>query len=294
MSSIVNYHVFGQKNIGDRLSAPVNYFDFPGCDLEEADIFKPKATTKGKHIILGGGGLLFSRFENSISELVSFKGDKKLIAWGVGQQVYGDFSINSIKSFNYLKYLDDFNLVGIRDFDFGYNWVPCSSCMNQSFDKKREIRHEFVVFSHKKFQLKIDSFPQMTNDVAEDIDQVLDFLASGETILTSSYHGAYWGILLGRKVLAFPFSSKFYTLKHKPEIYPVQKWIQARNRLLAKGLSLFNRLGYKFHYKNKYSCKCDDWQVALKNCRSYPESLQQSRMANQLYYAQVLQLLLQE
>ncbi|NEO30172.1 MAG: hypothetical protein F6K36_06970 [Symploca sp. SIO3C6] len=285
MNSIVNYHVIDPKNIGDMLSAPYNYFTFPGHNLERADIRQPEATTRGKHIILGGGGLLFPRFLDNISELIKMREGAKIIAWGIGQQIYGGSKLEDIQAFNYSEYLDDFDLVGIRDFGCQYNWLPCASCMHQSFDKKRKIKHEFVIFSHKKFQLKIDNFPRMTNE-SQDIEKILDFLGSGETILTSSYHGAYWGTLLGRKVLAFPFSSKFYTLKHKPGIYPTPKWKQAKIRF-----SLFNKLIYEFRYKNKYHCNSDAWQDALKESKAYPDSLQESRILNQQYHAQVMQLL---
>ena len=285
MNSIVNYHVIDQKNIGDLLSSPLDYFTFPGYNVERADIRQPQTTTRGKHAIVGGGGLLYSRFLDNIAELVKLKEDKKLIAWGIGQQTYDFSNLENIKSFNYSQYLDNFDLVGIRDIDFGYNWVPCASCMHKSFDKKREIKHEFVVFSHKKFQLNFEGFPRMTNENV-DLDKILDFLGSGETILTSSYHGAYWGTLLGRKVLAFPFSSKFYTLKHRPGIYHVSKWNQSKKRF-----SVFGKLIYEFRYKNKYTCKSDGWQDALKDCRTYPDSLQESRTSNQSYYSQILKLI---
>jgi hypothetical protein len=286
MNSIINSHVIDPKNIGDLLSAPANYFSFPEFKLEQADIreLNPE-TLEGKHLIIGGGGLLFPRFLNHLTHLVGTKRRGKIIAWGIGQQIYGDFNPNQLQDFDYSSYLDGFDLVGIRDFGLPYHWVPCASCMHPSFDKEREIKHEFVVFSHKKFCLKIGGFPSMTND-AQSFDEVLDFLGSGETILTSSYHGAYWGTLLGRKVLAFPFSSKFYTSKHKTGIYPVQKWRQSTFRL-----SLFKKLIYEFRYKNKFSCKTDDWQSLLKECQTYPDSLAENRLCNQNYYTQILQLL---
>jgi hypothetical protein len=55
--------------------------------------------------------------------------------------------------------------------------------------------------------------------------KVLDFLASGEVLLTSSYHGAYWGMLLNRKVILINvFSSKFHGFKHQPPIATEEGW----------------------------------------------------------------------
>lgn len=287
MKSIINYHVIDSTNIGDLFSAPTKYFNFPGYTVEQADIRNININDiKDKHIIVGGGGLLYQPFLDSFKQLVAAKANTKLIAWGIGQQIYGsNFTHEKLQAFNYDQYLNHFDLVGIRDFNYNYNWVACPSCMHPAFDKQRKIKHEFVVFSHKKFQIKIGNFPQMTNN-NQDIEEILDFLGSGETILTSSYHGAYWGTLLGRKVLSFPFSSKFFTSKHTPAIFPIQKWIQEKKRL-----SLFNKVLFEFRYKNKFSCNIDNWQNYLKYCQSYPDSLQENRARNHWYYSQILEIL---
>ncbi len=287
MKSIINYHVIDSTNIGDLFSAPTKYFSFPGYTVEQADIRNINVNEiRDKHIIVGGGGLLYKPFLDSFAKLIESKANIKLIAWGIGQQSYGSgFTNQELQNFNYSQYLKDFDLVGIRDFNYKDNWVPCASCMHPAFDKKQEIKHEFVVFSHKKFQIKIGNFPQMTNN-NQDIEEILDFLGSGETILTSSYHGAYWGTLLGRKVLSFPFSSKFYTLKHSPGIYPIQKWIQPKRKL-----SLFNKTLFEYSDQNKFSCNIDNWQDYLKSCQVYSESLHENRERNHWYHAQIMNIL---
>ena len=291
MQSIINCYATDRKNIGDSLSSPLNYFELPGAKIEKLDIRLPVKAEEleGKHIIIGGGGLLFPRFLPEITTIINARKRKKLIAWGIGQQIYVRkkgklfpryITDEAINSFDY-SYLENFDLVGIRDFGIlGYDWLPCASCMHKSFDKKREIKHEFVVFSHKKFLLNIENFPRLTNE-CNDMEKVLDFLGSGETVLTSSYHGVYWATLLGRKVLAFPFSSKFYTLKHKPNMYPVELW-------LRKKKSFIERLN--FRYKNKfYFPSTNSWQSLLKDSQSYPESLEECRHKNQLYYSKVME-----
>jgi len=157
--------------------------------------------------------------------------------------------------------------------------------MHPAFDRQRQIKHEIVVFSHKKFQINIPGVPRLTN-TTQSFEQVLDFLASGETIITSSYHGAYWGTLLGRKVLAFPFSTKFYTFKHLPTLYPSKKWKQASCKL-----SIFKKQIYQHWHKNKFLCDCSDWQDLLKDCQSYPESLMECRTQNQKFYEQCLEMI---
>jgi len=295
MKLIVNFHVIDDHNIGDRLSAPVEYFDFPGFETIKADIrkiddfinaYQDKLTLYDRVVfIIGGGGLLFSRFLDSFQKLKIICPKATLIAWGIGQQIYLNQSLLTPKEFPYGDYLEGFDMIGIRDYEQDYSWVPCASCLHPLFDLKREIKHEFVVFSHKKFQLHINGLPRITND-SSSFQEVLDFLGSGETILTSSYHGAYWGTLLGRKVLAFPFSSKFYTLKHSPGLYPIQQWTQ-----FSRKITLFGKTLYQKYDKNKFTCSIKEWKAELKNCQFYPHSLRECRDQNKLYYAQLLEFL---
>ena len=58
------------------------------------------------------------------------------------------------------------------------------------------------------------------------MDQTIELLGSAETIITNSYHGAYWGALLGRKVIVTePWSTKFYGFKHMPYLLTkLQTW----------------------------------------------------------------------
>lgn len=295
MRLIVNFYVIDDHNIGDRLSAPLEYFEFPGFETIKVDIrkiddfikaYQNKLTLYDRIVfIIGGGGLLFNRFLESFQKLKSICPKASLIAWGIGQQIYLNQNRPIPKEFPYGDYLEGFDKVGIRDYEQGYSWIPCASCLNPLFDLNREIKHEFVVFSHKKFQIHINGLPRITNDSLS-FQDVLDFLGSGETILTSSYHGAYWGTLLGRKVLAFPFSSKFYTLKHSLGLYPVEKWEQ-----FSRKITLFGKTLYQQYDSHKFTCSIDGWNAALKNCQSYPNSLRECREQNQLYYAQILEFL---
>lgn len=286
MKKIVNCHVIDQTNIGDLFSAPAQYFDFPGYSVENIDIRTIKTEDiQGKDVIVGGGGLAFPRFQDAFEQLTHSQQNTKLIIWGIGQQIYDNYTLKDIQNFDYLPYIKGFDLVGIRDAHVQNNWIPCASCMHPSFDQKREIKHEFVVFSHKKFQIEFPGFPCMTNN-HQNLSEILDFLGSGETILTSSYHGAYWGTLLGRKVLAFPFTSKFYTLKHLPGMYPVQKWSQAKFKVEILGKTL-----YESAYDNKFICNQDDWKQYLHKCKTYPDSLAENRDRNSWFHSQVMNLL---
>lgn len=320
---IINAHVIDSRNIGDLASSPTNYFDFP-YPVETLDLrsinpkfAEPKSGFGGSitleeikknagkvkyHLIIGGGGLLFRQFLGSFEALEQLKSvfNGKWVAWGVGQQIYSSPKspeLNLIDAlaadrdkFDYDTYLKHFEAIGIRDVGFNYNWVPCASCMHPTFDQPREVKHDFVVFSHRKFQINIGGFPRMSHDT-QSLEEVIDFLGSGETIITSSYHGAYWGTLLGRKVIAFPFSTKFLTFKHPPSIYPVSQWKYSRIKFRPFKKTFLNKINFEFNFGDKYTCKTNNWRELLLNSHSYPNLIQEYRNANLEFYQKTMKLL---
>lgn len=234
------------------------------------------------HVIIGGGGLLFDHFLPQIAALQATPRRGQRIVWGAGQQTYALHRLGDYRQFDYRPYLANCDLVGVRDNDVPWPWVPCASCMHPAFDQPRPPQHEIVVFSHKKFQIEMPGLPHLTH-TETDFETVLNFLGSGETILTSSFHGAYWGTLLGRKVLAFPFSSKFASLRHRPTLYPLKTWSNTRWRLGFRSKTFF-----ELTYKNKYRCTTQGWQDLLPQTQAYPDSLAECRAANQAFYNQVM------
>lgn len=317
---IINTHVLDRHNIGDLCSSPVPYFPWPTApqvrDIREVESWLSPALGSGDPgeilpIVVGGGGLLYQRFLPAFQTLHRHAPPAHLVAWGIGQQHYATapepletpeavaaYQQHLYQRFDYGAYLDPFGSVGIRDWNHPrYEWVPCASCLDPAFDRPRSIQHPFVVFSHRKFQLHIPGLPRLTHDY-ETLEPILDFLGSGETILTSSYHGAYWGTLLGRKVLAFPFSSKFYTLHPSPRFYPVGTW-------QPQPLGAWGRLGQKIHRRlqgkvpppwiqgfkprsTHFECPTADWQTWAKAAIAHPEALEICRQRNRDYGQQVL------
>lgn len=282
MNSIVNLHR-RDRNIGDLMSAPTLYFDFPNAKVIRAEVTDVEEMDLGScHVILGGGGLFDEFFLSSIERIRARLSTGKLVAWGVGQQLdYGKWW-RDYRSFPYEQYLKGIDLVGVRDYGAGLPWVPCASCMHETFDKVREPKHEFVVFSHRSRPVPIQGWPTLRNDQA-DFEETVDFLGSGETVITSSYHGMYWGLLLGRRVLAFPFNSKFLTNKYPVTMYPAV-W-QRRTGLSAKIHKLFGR------EVSTYACKTKvGWRVAAAASRAFPEVLRECRERNRAFYQDVLEL----
>ena len=85
---------------------------------------------------------------------------------------------------------------------------------------------------------ELDGIPRATNRDF-DFSKTLEFLASGRTVLTTSYHGAYWASLLERPcVVIKPWSSKFYTLMHAPMIADLGNWRDAAEHASFHPLAL--------------------------------------------------------
>jgi len=197
-------------------------------------------------------------FINKLQEMIAdarrkiHKNTGKKIIWGAGhnQRGFGE-------KVKYPKWLQDFDLVGIRDFDAGFDWVPCASCMHPAFDKKYDIQHEVLWFEHKKQLVKGADFGsepvfRIVNS-GQNFDQTISILGSAKTIVTNSYHGVYWATLLGKKVICVdPWSSKFNFFKHPPTF--------------AKG---------------------KDWVEKIEEATSYPSALNECRQANTQFWERV-------
>lgn len=143
--------------------------------------------------------------------------------WGAGHNIKDWKPDTKDAIVKYPKFLGNFDHVGIRD-DVptnDYPWTPCASCMHPALQKKYEIKNEMIWFEHKKQLIKGVEFgpnpiPRFVNS-GGNIEQTIELLGSAETIITNSYHGAYWGILLGKRVyVVAPWSSKFYHMRHQP------------------------------------------------------------------------------
>ena len=156
--------------------------------------------------------------------------DKKVgprVIWGAG---YNSRDIDDDSyTIDYPSYMNKFHLVGIRDWGTEFKWVPCASCMHPAFDKEYEIKNEVVWFEHKKRLIDnkvFDNFPtpRMVN-TGQNIEQIIEFIGSAETVVTNSYHGVYWATLLGRKVVCIPWGSKFNMFKHPPTMASEKNWV---------------------------------------------------------------------
>jgi len=179
------------------------------------------------------------------------------VLWGAGHNKQNWSEENEII---WPKWLNDFDLVGVRDYLQGYEWVPCASCLHPAFDEKYKVTNKVIWFEHKKQLIKTadmgpEPVPRFVN-TGENLEQTIALLGSAEIVVTNSYHGVYWATLLGKKVICpDPWSSKFFYFKHRP-VY----------------------------------CKAKDWKEQIDVAVTYPNALEECRQANINFWNKVKQL----
>lgn len=229
--SAINIHRVDTRNIGDYYSAPHHYFE----QLKDTsvDIFDYKKDNppvnqafiekvSSNAIIVGGGGLLNRggfRRQMELFENLTSKG-KKIVLWGVGHNEKDKKTFG--RKLHYDVDISKFGLAGTRDYSMPGEYVPCVSCLNPIFNRTYTSKQEIGVVFHKdtlkkpRITSKFKEFPSTSNTT--DLESLIAFIGSSETIITDSYHAMYWSMLLEKKVVVIPNSSKFFDFQYKPVI----------------------------------------------------------------------------
>ena len=228
-------------NVGDRSCSPFDYFDWGDATVSDVR----ESNTPDHDIGIYGGGKIFGG-------LSSYKGVQRgngrlNIAWGVG--TLSTFSI-SLRYYRSRRLMD---LIGSRDYgDERFDYAPCSSCMAPFFDTPPAPVHDVVFYAHagKTTGMCLDipkHIPVLTNACA-DLETALQFIASGKTVVSNSYHGVYWALLMGRKTLAVPFSNKFGHYRERPHYATAKNWRDEITNAVARPemLSLVRTATQKF------------------------------------------------
>lgn len=220
-------HLRDTWNLGDRWCSPFDWFDWPE-DAFAADIRKPVAAYDWAVL---GGGKIFGGVSTYPGVNQDLRG--RHIAWGVSTVQMFPFSLRYARARRLCR------LVGSRDYgDRDYPWAPCPSCMSPEFDAPAAPEHDLVFYAHAgktgKQGLSIpDSIPVLTN-AATALPEALRFIASGRTVVTNSYHGTYWALLMGRNVLCIPFSGKFARFRLPPAYATPKNWLSRRHTAQAQ------------------------------------------------------------
>nr|WP_162685665.1 hypothetical protein [Roseovarius amoyensis] len=169
-----------------------------------------------------GGGQIFGQLADVMSKVLESQARAKMVAWGVGLPLQGtnDNLVKGIAGY--------FSLFGTRNYEWKdeLNFVPCASCLARCFDQVPLPTNDLVFYVHRRKGTRLevpDGAPVMSNAWCTP-QHVIDFIASGDTVVTSSYHGVYWAQLLGRKVICLPYNAKFKTFQHPPTVADASNW----------------------------------------------------------------------
>lgn len=238
MRLVASYYA-GSANVGDAVCSPALYFDL-GRPVETIRFGQPIPSCDA--VIFGGGAL-----GNRVARLAAPA--RVRIAWGLGETRHGRTEADPAPP--------GFALYGSRDDGQpGAEWVPCASCMSPLFDAPGKPQHEAVFYyNRRRPRPEISGLPEAHNEVT--FGEAVAFLASGAVVVTNSYHGAYWAMLLGRgAVIVDAYSSKLRQFRHRPAY--------------AAGL---------------------DWRAVAGAARRYPDALAECRAANVAFHRCVMDLL---
>ena len=238
-------HEKNPKNPGDASCSPAYFLDF-GKSHEVISIsdLSNVRLSKNDSVIIGGGGMLNDMYL-PILEDISPRA-KNLVFWAIGtnrhfwpsridspiqeqllrflactkEKLLRAFS-ESIYTKREKKLLKNASLVGLRDSQTEFPCLPCPTCLFPIFDQVKDktvvynkpcwIGHEdFLTFPANR---KLTCIPY----IGSEINTVVREMANYSKIFTSSYHCAYWGMLLGKEVKISSFSTKHLYLSQLAE-----------------------------------------------------------------------------
>jgi len=219
---------YAAANLGDWISSPYYYFiDFFSrytCVLHSDWAVLWHEIERDDIVIFGGGGLLDN--SDALNVVMNRLLDKcdNVVIWGAGTHKYNKDNIFDKKSATTPINFERAALCGIRDYEhpYGQAFVPCASCLHPAFSTDRnsvKIERDIgTIRSALESSFAVSGVPSSVTN-AEPIGTVVNYILSSKVILVSSYHGAFWSLLLGRKVI-LP-ASRLGVDKYKYFRYPV-------------------------------------------------------------------------
>jgi hypothetical protein len=251
-SRIVNICRRRTVNIGDLCCAPMLYYQIPGFGSSISEIYDLSEGSERDVLIVGGGGVFNPSGILSVEAALRFPFRTKII-WGCG--------LNGADEQRSRDAIRSFDLAGMREScGADAELAPCTSCKSPEFDGTPPApTTDIVVYDHHAMRVPVDGFPRLSN-AAPSMREAVKFLASGATVLTNSYHGVYWSMLLGRKVLVFVHNdfphptSKLHTIPFRPILTTRDSWKSD----LRRAFKVDGFLGWCRYHSDRFFVKvCD-------------------------------------
>jgi len=223
-----------QKNVRERIlkdGYPVTTVGF------RDDVWK---TYSNEDIIISAGGFCCHHHQRpgefQIYDWLLQRGNR-LYFWGPGYNEYAvdvynpDYTTPYDTEYDGLFRHENVVLRGFRDYGNPHEYVPCPSCIDPLFDEKFDLQHETVILEHESLPLCLPDggeIPRKRNTLEiYSFEEIIQFIGGADSVITNTYHGAYWSMLLNKKVIVYkPWASKFHTFKYTPSFANEQDYRQ--------------------------------------------------------------------
>lgn len=227
-------------NLGDWICSPYTYystyFSEYTCVFHSHWSILWHEIDKGDVVILGGGGQLDNSdaLNNQINRIL--RNCDNVVIWGSGTHRYAPGNIFNKNTAEVPILYDKAKLIGVRDYDHpsGLPYLPCVSCMHPAFMQGTaqpiKIRRKIgTIRSALETSFAVSGLPSFV-DNSQPLEKIIEYVLESEIILVSSYHGAFWSQLLGKRVV-LPESrlcvDKYKYFKNKPAFYPGSDYDEA-------------------------------------------------------------------
>jgi len=213
------------RNTGDMNCGPELYFhefiENYTCFFHTIENVVFNIIDKNDWVIIGGGGLLncYPLAQSSINHILQLC--DHVIFWSGGHNSHFPLDLNYWKANLEIDYAR-FYLFACRDWDFnGLRFCPCVSCMMKGLSENYDIVRRIGILEHYEFPIiEFEEFNYERRNNSLHIKALLKFIGSSEVIITNTYHGAYWSMLMGKKVIITNmFSDKFDYFQYAPVRY---------------------------------------------------------------------------
>jgi hypothetical protein len=243
-------HDHNPRNVGDMQAVPFEHFPLlralraPGPPLPMWRSMTPGAVgtlkawrrnlNQSTDILVVGGGGLIGLNHGWPKHIASGCSALKCVIWSVGynKQNAVPLDVPALIDTHAGVAAGSTRLLHARSRDHGVAlpspwrymldasvFLPLQRC------RERAPRHRVSYYYHGSFPVHLEARaarlglagPSLRHDVGA--AQVIDFVCDTEVLVSSSYHGALWALLAGRRVVIAQVenpSSKFLTFEHQP------------------------------------------------------------------------------
>lgn len=226
-------------NCGDFACCLGQYLKLPNYMNHDIDAINWQYVKEKDLVIFGGGGMLncTDTFNTNIRR--ALRTCESVIGFGFGFNTHDGRDTQEPLT---TEELGAFKYITVRDFNHpsGIRYTPCPSVLHISkAHRDAEPLRKVGVIHHKVFNCE-DQWHHESIVNSRPLHEVLNFISTSEEIVTRSYHAAYWGLLMNKKVTVQDmWSEKFRYMNATYEgniLHPIENYYRKSLRLVQSGI----------------------------------------------------------